>query len=90
MLIVVYWSVSVERKSNKRIDTFFCFLLYRWMATLVQFVAAVAPVVFEVGYFFAAASSGTLWSTFYNYSAYLLFDRTTVQDTSQLAFQNYK
>ena len=60
------------------------------MDALVYFVASVALMVFEVGSFFAAVSSGTLRSTFYNYSAYLLFDRTAVQDTSQLALQNYK
>ena len=40
MLIVVYWSVSVGRKSNKRIDTFFAFCCIvgwiRWYNLLLQ------------------------------------------------------
>ena len=58
------------------------------MAILVKLVDAVAPMVCDVGSFIAAVSSGTLRSSFNNYSAYWLVDRTTGQNTSQVALEH--
>ena len=90
MLIVVYWSVWVERKSNKRIDTFFAFCCIvgwiRWYNLLLQSLwwsSRSDPSSQQ-------SLQGRCDLLFTTTLLIYFFDRAAVQNTSQLALQNYK